>query len=51
MLLRMNMIVKISFFDKKTKKLLTSDWRHDILIKLLIELSIKRNSKLIKISS
>ena len=30
---------------------MTSTWQHDILIKLLIELSIKRNSKLIKISS
>ena len=37
--------------NKKVKKLLTSTRRHDILIELLIELSIKRNSKLIKISS
>ena len=42
------MIVKLRLFDKN---LLTSDWRRDILTKLLIELSIKRNSKLIKISS
>ena len=34
-----------------SEKLLTSTWWHDILIKLLIELSIKRNSKLINFSS
>ena len=34
-----------------SEKLLTSTWWHDILIKLLIELSSKRNSKLIKFSS
>ena len=50
-LLRVNMVVKSMNFEIFYKKLLTSTWWHDILIKLLIELSIKRNSKLIKISS
>ena len=41
----------VNNFWKNFKKLLTLTWWHDILIELLIELSIKRNSKLIKISS
>ena len=50
-LLRVNMVVKSMIFEIFYKKLLTYTWWHDILIKLLIELLIKRNSKLIKFSS